>query len=128
MPYPKITKAQVAAIMLGRSCKHCGDIDGPFDLDHIVPQWTYREPDDRLTKGMIMKLNYKAMKAELRNCQLLCRPCHRIKTTKDLAECNAYKRDIKEWLPNLIQELANDLTTMNPERRKQWNLQSSSRY
>ena len=105
----KITKAQVAAIMLGRSCKHCGTIDGPFDVDHVIPQSSYREAHERLTKSDIIGLNYEKMKAELRNCQLLCRPCHRVKTTQDLKEFREYQKGIKEWLPNLIREVADEL-------------------
>jgi hypothetical protein len=60
---------------LGKKCNHCGiksNIKGFFDIDHIEPRIIHTKKEPRNTK-----------KGEIKNLQVLCPNCHRIKTIKD---------------------------------------------
>lgn len=60
--------------MLGNKCSKCGDIEGPFHLDHIdASKKTMRAADVHST-------NDKKVKEEVKNLQLLCVTCHKDKT------------------------------------------------
>lgn len=60
--------------MLGNTCKICGDKKGPFHIDHIdASKKSMRAAD-------IHSTNDKKVKQEIKNFQLLCKPCHKEKT------------------------------------------------
>src|SRR6266496_5387038 len=61
---------------LGHRCMRCGDVDGPFDFDHIDKNTKAWEIADRLHTAPA-----EVMALELTKIQLLCKPCHRLKTT-----------------------------------------------
>lgn len=56
----------------GRRCSYCGDTDGPFEFDHILP---------RARGGT----------SEASNLTLACRPCNAAKGSRTLAEWIASK-------------------------------------
>jgi len=61
----------------GSQCNYCGSNQGPFDIDHCIPKWF---TGDRPTK-QIWQLGKAKREEELSKCQLLCKPCHRAKTS-----------------------------------------------
>jgi hypothetical protein len=63
-----------AIIELGGKCVHCG-LTACLELDHI----------DRSTKSFPISRppSEKAFREELKKCQVLCRWCHREKSTKE---------------------------------------------
>lgn len=77
LPALKKRRHQWATQLLGGKCSRCGDVDGPFEFDHIDPS----------TKKEIIALMWRFSESnlleELKKCQLLCSPCHRIKTCED---------------------------------------------
>lgn len=66
-----------AVIYLGGKCVRCGELED-LDFDHIIP----------VTKIMtIARASARSeifFWAEVDKCQLLCKPCHLIKTEEDL--------------------------------------------
>jgi hypothetical protein len=79
----KERRAQAFAL-LGNKCASCHDTNGPFDIDHIAPQWAHRQPAEKLGSYQIGLLSDEDLLAELELCQLLCRACHKLKTQQDL--------------------------------------------
>ena len=61
---------------LGVSCAHCGSTDR-LEFDHIDPALKSFDISDNMT------LNNPEVRAELDKCQLLCRPCHEVKTAAE---------------------------------------------
>ena len=49
------------------SCSYCGDVDGPFEIDHIIP-WS------------------RGGTHEIENLTLACKPCNRSKGAKTISE------------------------------------------
>lgn len=70
----------------GRSCAKCGS-QTALELDHI-------NPEDKLSNH-IWSWTKKRRDDELIKCQVLCKSCHRIKTSKDLAEMFRGKPNLK---------------------------------
>lgn len=66
---------------LGGVCARCGDETGPFEIDHIVPEDKGFDISEGFSKFSLTRLS-----GELEKCQLLCRPCHHLKTRKDNAK------------------------------------------
>lgn len=59
---------------LGSKCKNCGSEEGPFHLDHIdASKKTFRAADAH-------SVSDGRLKAEMKNLQILCVPCHKKKT------------------------------------------------
>lgn len=77
LPALKQKRYAWAVNLLGGKCKRCGNTECPFEFDHIGPS----------TKTEIIALMWrfseKKLLEELNKCQLLCGPCHRIKTCED---------------------------------------------
>lgn len=61
----------------GGVCGICGNKDGPFDFDHIDPS------TKRFSLASTTSLSIHVWWAELMKCQLLCKPCHTLKTKVD---------------------------------------------
>ena len=61
---------------LGVACAHCGSTDR-LEFDHIDPELKSFEIKQNMT------LNNPEVRAELDKCQLLCRPCHEVKTAAE---------------------------------------------
>lgn len=65
----------------GSVCAKCNAKDVPFEIDHV----------DQYEKGFdigsaICSWSEKRVQAEFEKCQILCGPCHHVKTRKDLAD------------------------------------------
>lgn len=58
-------------------CVYCGDVYGPYEIDHIVAR-------------------QKGGKDDLRNLALACRRCNHIKGAKDVVRFMALMRDVRE--------------------------------
>jgi 5-methylcytosine-specific restriction endonuclease McrA len=71
-------RRQVFILSRGAICAKCLAINVPFDIDHI----------DRTLKqhkiSSIWSLRAEVREAELAKCQLLCKPCHKLKTSAEL--------------------------------------------
>jgi hypothetical protein len=79
---------------LGGACARCGTEEGPFDLDH----------KDRYTKTFTTAHRCWSWRKERRGeelakCQLLCEPCHKIKT-----------REHRDYSPRKQAKLITDLS------------------
>lgn len=61
----------------GGTCAICGNKDGPFDFDHIDPS------TKKFTLANTTSLSIHVWWKELMKCQLLCKPCHTLKTKVD---------------------------------------------
>ena len=60
--------------LLGGVCVRC-DADKALDFDHIIPgSQSFR------ISGKALDKPWEQLLAEVKKCQLLCRPCHRIKS------------------------------------------------
>lgn len=78
---------------LGGACAHCGENEG-LEFDHIDPETKL----DNLS--CFWRSTEPLFEAELAKCQLLCKPCHRIKSAEEARErrvivhgtLNAYQR------------------------------------
>lgn len=78
-------------LVLGGKCVRCG-IDDPrlLDFDHIDPLRKTMMISQELHKPMPLLLE------EIKNCQLLCPNCHRLKNLEN-KELNAYVRKTREY-------------------------------
>lgn len=68
------TRRAEAIAILGGSCVHCGSTDS-LQFDHIDREEKSFSIAKRLTGAP-----WKVIVAELQKCQLLCEPCHAVKT------------------------------------------------
>ncbi len=67
---------------LGGKCEGCGTLDG-LQLDHVNPE------TKSIDLGKLWSVSEQRFWAEITKCQLLCQPCHTLKTIKDLGLNNA---------------------------------------
>jgi 5-methylcytosine-specific restriction endonuclease McrA len=73
--YTSLSQKKRILNILGRKCNRCNmesNINGFFDIDHIIP---------RRRKTLKIPSNTKI--SELGNLQILCPNCHRLKTIED---------------------------------------------
>lgn len=63
---------------LGAQCSMCGTKEGPFDIDHI--SWKRK----KMRAADVHSVNEEAVNKEKKNFQLLCKDCHKTKTSEDL--------------------------------------------
>lgn len=93
----RLYKQEVIARMDGR-CAYCG-ATGKLEFDHIDPKTKLADLADLWLLASRVRLD-----AEIAKCQLLCGPCHRIKSVQERPKVerkpivNRYKR--KRLLPN----------------------------
>jgi 5-methylcytosine-specific restriction endonuclease McrA len=66
-----------AVIERDRACVYCGDLYGPFEVDHIVAR-------------------QKGGKDILPNLALACRRCNQVKGAKDVVRFLTLMRDVRE--------------------------------
>lgn len=95
-------RAELADLLGGR-CARCGVTDG-LDFDHVEPgSQTFRISGRGLDKP------WPVLLTEVAKCQLLCRPCHRLKT-KECGETgggsNKNLAPVEHGTPRCYQELA----------------------
>jgi 5-methylcytosine-specific restriction endonuclease McrA len=70
-----------AAYFAGKQCVKCGSTEN-LQLDHVDP----KTKDLRLKKGTnLWSWSPVRRETEIAKCQVLCYPCHRIKTTEELS-------------------------------------------
>lgn len=77
----RIRTRQWALEYLGAHCVRCGATD-ELEFDHVIPG----SQEFRISEGIVAGYGRQRLLAELLKCQLLCSPCHRVKT----AECGEY--------------------------------------
>lgn len=65
-----------AEYLEGKSCVRCGSTDD-LQVDHIDPKMK------TMHSSAIWLLSREKREAELAKCQVLCKPCHRAKTTAE---------------------------------------------
>lgn len=76
------TERWVKAVeMLGGACTECGSKDN-LQFDHIDPS------TKKLHIGQQITGSWPEIEAELQKCQLLCYPCHKIKSAKESSDFN----------------------------------------
>jgi 5-methylcytosine-specific restriction endonuclease McrA len=68
------TAARRAAFFEGKSCVKCGSTER-LELDHI-------DPSQKISHS-IWSWSDERRLAEIAKCQVLCRPCHEVKTAQD---------------------------------------------
>lgn len=70
---------ELAIDSLGGKCVNCGTSDN-LTFDHVIEQ---RNGDKKLLISQLIFSNKETLLRELQKCQLLCRPCHGLKTALD---------------------------------------------
>jgi 5-methylcytosine-specific restriction endonuclease McrA len=80
----KLNRERMLAYLKQNSCVKCGfDHPAALDFDHLRDK--RRNVSNLLCEGF----SWKRIEEEIKNCQVLCANCHRIKTANDY---NWYKR------------------------------------
>ena len=62
--------------LLGGKCNNCGTVER-LEFDHIDPETRY------FKLGKLLNHSKEAALEELKKCQVLCRPCHTEKSSKE---------------------------------------------
>ena len=76
-----------ALSILGNKCKRCGNLED-LEFDHVDPRSKVCEIEKLFTTAA-----WDRVEDELDKCQLLCKPCHTIKTNAQLG--TSYRRGPK---------------------------------
>lgn len=78
------TRRALVVQSLGGCCKNCGS-EKDLELDHVDPTSKYK------TIAKLSSASEKIYSVEVLKCQLLCRPCHLVKTRLEGSMQNKYR-------------------------------------
>ena len=72
---------------LGGKCQHCGSIED-LEFDHIDPSTKI----ENVSHPSMLDGKIEKFWVEVEKCQLLCEPCHRIKTKEEGSHCGGHNK------------------------------------